>query len=324
MAKDKQAVVISPRVHRQAKLHIRVDRIHTLVLQPVGADLVGEPDAPALMPSDVQQDGTLLVVHHLQEPVQLPPVAALRCQDIAHKALRVHARRDGLRPVEVTLSHGSDFDLGVRRAEDVDPAFRLDLVEPHLALSLEAHGGMAVALAFGFLLGEPSQVVPELAGRQHRNAMRLSEARGIGGIQKRAVLAHGLRERGDRCQSCQPAEIQGGLRAPARLEDATRSCTEKENVPWRGERSWLGRRVAERQQRGRAVLGRCTRRDSRQKVHGRKGTAGPAASRGGRHVGRLEAEGLKPVIAQASLHEASGPPHKPRDLLWHGELCCQR
>ena len=77
----------------EPQLDVRLDRVPPLVLEPVGPQLVGQADRPALVPADIQDDAASLVADHLHRRVQLlAAVAPERAEHVAGQALRVHAR----------------------------------------------------------------------------------------------------------------------------------------------------------------------------------------------------------------------------------------
>ena len=77
-------------VDGQAELELGVDRVEAPVLEPVGAQLLGEADAATLVPAQVD-DHPALGGHPLERAVELrPAVAALRAEHVAGEALGVH------------------------------------------------------------------------------------------------------------------------------------------------------------------------------------------------------------------------------------------
>ncbi len=75
----------------QAEALVGLDGVQAVLLQPVGAQLVQQADAAALL-GQVEQHALALALDHRQRRSQLPAaVAALRVEDVAGEALRVHA-----------------------------------------------------------------------------------------------------------------------------------------------------------------------------------------------------------------------------------------
>ena len=89
---DLRADAVLARVGREAELHVGLDGVAALVLQRVGADLVAEADAAALVAAQVHDDARALVGDLLQREVELQAaVAAHRAEHVAGEALGVHA-----------------------------------------------------------------------------------------------------------------------------------------------------------------------------------------------------------------------------------------
>ena len=88
---DLRADAVVAQVDRQAELEVGVDRVHPLVLQVVGAQLVQQADPAALL-GEVEQDAGALALDHRQRGLELlAAVAAQRVEDVAGQALGVHA-----------------------------------------------------------------------------------------------------------------------------------------------------------------------------------------------------------------------------------------
>ena len=82
---------VLPAVHRQAQLHVGVDRVQAPVLQLVGLQLVGDPDAPALVAAQVDDRAQAGVGDHAHGGVQLgAAVAAAGSEHVAGEAFAVH------------------------------------------------------------------------------------------------------------------------------------------------------------------------------------------------------------------------------------------
>ena len=131
---DLRADAVLAAVDRQAELDVGVDGVVALVLQVVGADLVADADAAALVAAQVDDDAEALVGDQLHGRVELhAAVAAQRAEHVAGEALAVHPhehvvlalhralhQRDVLLAVEQRLVHvagevaplGGDAGLG--------------------------------------------------------------------------------------------------------------------------------------------------------------------------------------------------------------------
>src|SRR5687767_11812096 len=78
-------------IRPEAEPLVRLDRVEALVLQLVGAKLVHEPDATALLP-EIQKHAAALGRDALERGRHLlAAIAAKRPEDIAGEALRMHA-----------------------------------------------------------------------------------------------------------------------------------------------------------------------------------------------------------------------------------------
>ena len=85
----RRAVVAS--IDRQAECEVRVERVEAVLLQAVRAQLVDEPDAPALVTAQVDDDAAR-ALDRLERGVELRPALALeRAERLAREALGVHA-----------------------------------------------------------------------------------------------------------------------------------------------------------------------------------------------------------------------------------------
>ena len=88
---DLRADAVVAQVDGQPELEVRVDGVEALVLQVVGAQLVEQADAAALL-GEVEQHAAALVLDHRERRLELlAAVAAQRVEDVAGQALGVHA-----------------------------------------------------------------------------------------------------------------------------------------------------------------------------------------------------------------------------------------
>ncbi len=85
---DLRADAVLAAVHRQSELEVRVHRVVALLLQGVGADLVAEADATALVAAQVDDHAAAFPSHHLDGGIELrAAVAAPRAEHVAGQAL---------------------------------------------------------------------------------------------------------------------------------------------------------------------------------------------------------------------------------------------
>ena len=81
---DLGADAVLPAVDRQAELHVGVDRVAAVVLQLVGLQLVGDPDAPALVAPQVDDHAEA----GLGDLGAWPPAAGRRSRSAATRTRR--------------------------------------------------------------------------------------------------------------------------------------------------------------------------------------------------------------------------------------------
>jgi hypothetical protein len=88
---------------------VRLDRIEAPLLERVGGDLVGKPDAAALLP-EVEKDAAPLLLQEAQAYGKLfTAVAARRPENVARQALRVRTNQDRLAVVDRSYSERHVF-----------------------------------------------------------------------------------------------------------------------------------------------------------------------------------------------------------------------
>ena len=104
VGEDLRADAVVAQVGGEAELQVRLDGVEPAVLQRVGAQLVREPDAAALL-AQVEQHARAALGDRAQRRVQLrAAVAALRAEHVAGEALRVHAHQRRLAAAHVALA----------------------------------------------------------------------------------------------------------------------------------------------------------------------------------------------------------------------------
>src|SRR5262249_35806455 len=92
VAQDLRADAVVAEIRREAEPLVGLDRVETLlILQPVGLDLVLQPDAAAFLPH-VEEYAAALGLDHLHRGLELlAAVAAHRAEGVARQALAVDA-----------------------------------------------------------------------------------------------------------------------------------------------------------------------------------------------------------------------------------------
>src|SRR5256885_11146758 len=90
VVEDLRAGAVVPGIRRQPQPQVRVHGIHSGVLELVGAQLLQQPDPPALVAADVEHDAPSLGDDRAQRRVQLrAAVAPQRAEHVAGEALGV-------------------------------------------------------------------------------------------------------------------------------------------------------------------------------------------------------------------------------------------
>src|SRR5262245_1952163 len=205
------------RVRREAELDVRLDRVEALLLQLVGAELVQEPDAPALL-GHVQKHAVVLPADLSERLLELlAAVAAERVEDVAGQAFRVGAHEHALLAGGVA-AHERDVLLA---AQDLPICDRLELAvlrrHPHRDHALDE------------LLGAPP-VLDQVGDGDHLDLVPVAELGEIRHPGHRPVLVHDLADdaRGD--EPGELREIDRRLRLAAAVKHATGPGAEREDM----------------------------------------------------------------------------------------------
>jgi len=124
---------VTPKIGREAKDPVRVDRVETVVLKVVRGDLVHDPDASSLL-GQVQEDALRGSPESLHRGIELlATVAPLGTKDIARHAFGVQAHKDVGLPGDVPLHERHMLFARERADERVDPEVPVAGREPRLA-----------------------------------------------------------------------------------------------------------------------------------------------------------------------------------------------
>ena len=106
MLEHRHAQVVAAQVGTEAEMLVGLDRVVTLILQVVGADLVEQADAAAFL-AQVEQHATAFVGNALERFLQLvAAIAAHREQCIASQALGMHPSKHRFTIGHVTQCQG--------------------------------------------------------------------------------------------------------------------------------------------------------------------------------------------------------------------------
>ena len=114
---DLGADAVVAQVGGQAELEVGVDGVEALLLEPVGAQLVQQADAAALL-GEVEQHAAALVLDARERVLELlAAVAAQRVEHVAGEALGVHAHEHVVLAVDLALDHRHVVLVVHQRAE---------------------------------------------------------------------------------------------------------------------------------------------------------------------------------------------------------------
>src|ERR1039457_81615 len=227
-------------VGRETELLVRGHRVEALLLQLVGAQLVDETDAAALL-KEIEEHALALPRDQLHRALELrPAIAALRAEDVAREAGGVHAYEDGL--VLAPLSRHERHVLLVR---DVGPIGD----DADQAVARRQRGG-------GDALHEALRAHPvadDVSHRDDRDAVLLREDEEVRDAGHRPVLVHDLADDGGGREAGDAREIDGCLRLARPLQDAALPRPQRERVAGPQQVLRLRLRVDERLHRHRYV-----------------------------------------------------------------------
>lgn len=172
------------------------------ILQLVGAQLVGETDAPALVSSQVDDYAATLGRDHLHRPPQLlTAVAAFRADHVTGQAPRMHSSEDGRRRIPVAdVAECEHQMLDLVNGRPVGHRAEVAVLGRHGRFSASAHQQ---------LLAAPMPL--QLSDRQIGQAVHLGEMpRSVPG-KRPATIIDQLRDDGDPLETGKPGEVDRGL-----------------------------------------------------------------------------------------------------------------
>ena len=316
IAEDAGRSRILARISRQAEGEIRVDRVEPALLQAVGAQLVDQPDAAALVPAHVDDDAAVLF-DGVQRRIQLRPALALqRSERLTGQALRVHPHQ--CRLTGLTGDNGDVIGAGhaVLISEEAEDAVIgrhrgiRSQADPTLAGTRRRHGTVErICLV---------EVRDELLDRDDRHTVAFAELFEPREPHHAAVFGDDLCDRTDRLQADELHEVDGRLGVAAALTHAAVDSAQRQHMAG-ADHARRGRcRVREHVERARAV----GRTDA-----GGHAVCGIDADRVRRRTGVLigldhgrQIQRIGEVGGHRCADEAGRPAHRPRDPLGGGEL----
>lgn len=206
VVEDLRADAVFAEIGGEAEFCVGLDRIEALLLEPVGADFGGEPDAAALL-AHVDEDtpaGRVDVAEGIVELVAA--VAAPGAEDVAGQTFAVDADGDGVLPVDGSLHQGEVVLAIDERAVEVEVEFA------------KIGGQLNDFLADDEAL-LAATVVNEVADRADAEVVFLCEGLQGGEAGHGAVAIHDLADDTGGLESGEASEVDGGLGMAGALED---------------------------------------------------------------------------------------------------------
>ena len=243
---DLRADAVVAQVRCKAELDIGLDRVAPLVLQRVGAHLVGEADAAAFL-AHVEHDALPLCLDLLQgERELLAAVAAHGAERIAREALRVDAHEHILLAAHIALDDG-------------DVALIVELV----LIGVDAEVAvLAREVDVGDLMHEVLRalaVLDERLDRDHVEAVLLGEFLEARRAHHVAVIVHDLAAEARRIKAREAREVRRRLRVAGAAQHAALDRAQREDVARAAEGRRLCLRVEQLLDRVAALEGRDAR-----------------------------------------------------------------
>ena len=209
VAEDLGADAVVAQVGRQPELDVGVDRVEALLLELVGAQLVQQADAAALL-GEVEQHAPALLLDRRQRRLELlAAVAAQRVEDVAGEALGVDADQHVLGAGDLALDH-RDVVLVVHQRAVADGG---ELAE----LGRQLGGDDALDQPLG-----AAAVGDQVGDRDHLQPVPLAVGHQVRDPGHRPVLVHDLADHAGRDQAGEAGQVHGGLGLAGALEHARR------------------------------------------------------------------------------------------------------
>src|SRR5579859_2799322 len=229
-------------VHRETQMDISFHRIHPLLLQLVGPQLVQQTDAPAFL-VHIKNDPLPLFLHQPHGLMELlATVAAERTQDISRETGRVHPYQHRLARLPAALCQGQMLVIGILFAESDEleiPILGGHIYPDHL---LDKRVDLQPILDKVFYGNDPEV---ELFG----DLQQLWQPR------HRPILVHDLYQHPGRFKTRQPGQVDRGFRMTRPTQHPTPLCPQREDMPRTAKVLRLRSRVDQRLHRLGTVTG---------------------------------------------------------------------
>src|SRR5215467_12268516 len=286
---------------------VRLDGVHALlVLQPIGVELVGEPDASPFVITDVHDHARTLLRDEPAGRLELSTaVAPHGSEHVAGQALRVRSYQHRAVWVDLTQDYrhvllvAGDVFIYVNLPETI-----VDRDLRHAPL----HDQLLVASPVHDQVFDGDDLDPMLS----REALQVRHAR------HGPVVVHHLTDHPGRVQPGKAGQIDRCFGLAGALQDAAVGSTQRKSVTWLGEVLRPGIRVEEVTDRGRTVVCGDAGCDE---VPGFYGDAERGAVPARIQVDhRLDLELVPPAGAPRGTHQPSAVPGHEGDVLRRDEL----
>ena len=241
----------------EPEMHVGLDGVHAAVLQSVGAQLVGEPDAATFL-ADVEHDAAPLLLHPLHRRVQLvAAITAQRTERIAGQALRVHPNEHVFldRSKALPVADAVDTDRQGHVCAVVDPTVVAVAIKVAIARRHLRHGH-----AFDHALATPA-VFDQVRDAAHLDVALFGEHCQFWHAGHFAVGLGDLANDPSGRQTGQTAQIDDAFRLPGAHQRATIHRPQREDMARPRQVRRLRIRVHRGENGRRAILGRDASRD---------------------------------------------------------------
>ena len=222
---------------------VRLDGVEALILQLVGADLVGEPDAAPFL-VQVEEHAAALGRDALHGPRQLgAAVATAGAEHVAGQALRVDAHEHAF-PVAHVAPH----------ERDVGPPVDDAVVGGHGEGPVRRRKPRRRQALHEPVVAHP--VLDQIRHRDHQQAVPAREPVEVRHAGHRAVVVHDLADDAGRIQAGEPGQVHRRFGLACAHQHAAVARPQGRHVAGLGEVGRPGRRIDRHPDRRRAVGGR--------------------------------------------------------------------
>ncbi len=298
VGQDLGADVVRARVDGQAELEVGLHGVAALILQTVRVHLARQPHAAPLVATQVDHHAAAFGGHPTKRGFELrAAIAAQRAEDVAGRALRVHAHQHVR-----GATHVAHHQRGVLGAGVVAVDARREHTVPCGQARLGDRGDQPLAAA---------AVRDQVGDADEGQAVAAREGVQLGRARHAAVVVDQLAQHARRRQAGQSGQVDRGLGVAAALEDASGSRAQWEDVPRAREVGGDSARVGQRAQRGRAVGGRDAGAGAVPVVDGDGERRTLRFAVVGHHQGQLQRH--QALGGQRRAHHAAGVPHQERE-----------